>query len=818
MFKKTREAAPTCPKKTLIQIRKIKADAFGIKAFVYFQPKFTTMRNWIWLIIAAIWIGILSFPWPGIPNLREFLLYPTSVLQVSLDDEDQNFSGSKYPGISINYDERGVPHIFADNEQELAYAMGITHAKDRQFQLEMLRRTVKGRLCEVVGWKAVRSDRFWLKFDFEATSKAAFEELKTEDPELASIFEAYAEGFNYYLGQQKTGERSPMFHILGFNPTKMESHDPILLIRYMDKVLNYGENDLKFSALQRHLSQELIQYYYPWQREYIFPIYPEISQQDTVVSSPEIAAYTPPVDFLSAEVRRGAENEVGSNNWSVASKKSATGHAFLCNDTHLGLDLPGTWYEVHQVVAGKAAHGFSIPGAPFIISGFTNKVAWGMTNATWDLTEFYKLELNDDREYMLDGQWEALVPHKVEFPVKGRDNASFTYYDTHFGPLDSVKGDYLATQWVAQNFESNEMRAFLDLRKANSVNEAYEALQKFGHPPQNFVLADNQGNIGMVTAGYALLHDQPRRGIVKANRSTDKARLKHMGRQLYVLNPEKGWNHSANQDQVKSELTPYLNTMFTPSARGRRISEMLMSKAKIDRDDLKAMHGDVKDGEWALLKDIMIESSTELFLPYLQNWDGNCDEDSEAATIYSVFKSAILDSISDRLVGDFDFPPPSERLLYLLHQKRPLPIGNGRFIKREDLIDAAWAGTVKYLGDYYGYNPKLWQYGKYHKIYFRHLTRLMPFNHTPFPAKGSPRTVNVSSNLPGTHGPSMRTLVELTPGAPIAETVLAGGQSGVPGHKHYTDQISDWYQLRYHKINWVTSPEERNWSVTYNFN
>lgn len=775
------------------------------------------MRNWIWLIVAAIWIGLLSIPWPDLPNLREFLLYPTSVLQVSLEDSDRTISGSKYPGLKINYDQRGVPHIFADNEQELAYGMGFTHAKDRQFQLEMLRRTVKGRLCEVVGWKAVGSDRFWLKFDFDTKSKAAYEDLKREDPELASIFEAYADGFNEFISQQKTGERPPEFHLLGFNPTPMEAHDPIILIRYMDKVLNYSENDLKFSALQKYISADLIQYYYPWEKDYIFPIYPEISQVDTINPKQGLSQYMPASDFDSAEVRRAAQNEVGSNNWAVSSRKSSNGNAFLCNDTHLSLDLPGTWYEVHQVVAGRVAHGFSIPGAPFIISGFTDKVAWGMTNATWDLTEFYKLEINDDREYKLDGKWERMVAHTVEFPVKGRGPASFTYYDTHFGPLDSVKGDYLATQWIADNFESNELRAFLELRRSASVNEAYEALQEFGHPPQNFVLADNQGNIGMVTAGYALMHDQPRRGIVKANRSGDKARFRHMGRRLYVLNPEKGWNHSANQHQVKGELTPFLNTMFAPSARGRRISEMMMSRPKIDRDYLKSMHGDVVDGEWPMLRDLMVNSSPEIFLPYLRDWDGTSDENSEAATIYNVFKSAILDSINDRLLGNFDFTPPSERVLYLLNQNKPLPIRRGRTLSREDLIDAAWAGTVKYLGDYYGYNPKLWQYGKYHKIYFRHLTRLMPFNHTPFPAKGSPRTVNVSTNLPGTHGPSMRTLVELTAGAPIAETVLAGGQSGIPGHEHYTDQIQDWYQIKYHKVNWVDGPEQSPWSITYTF-
>lgn len=776
------------------------------------------MRKWIWIIIAALWLLLLFIPWQGIPPLHKFLLYPNSVLQVEMEDQTKTLSNSRFPGLNITFDERGVPHIFAETEEELAFGMGISHAKDRQFQLEMLMRTVKGRLSEVVGIEGLESDRWWIKFDFENKSNLAYQQLQETDPQIAGIFKAYADGYNYFLKQQNEAEKAPEFHLLGFEPSLMENYTPIMLIRYMDKVLNYSESDLKFSALKKHLSQSLIDYYYPLQSNLAFPIYPELSNIDSLDPQIGIIPYTSQSDFPKAETRTGGNNEVGSNNWAVAAEKSATGNAFLCNDTHLPLDLPGTWYEVHQVVNGQVCHGFSIPGSPMVISGYTDKVAWGMTNATWDLTEFYKLETDDKNQYKLDGQWEELKASTVKIPVKGHENFDYTYFNSYFGPADYMEGELLATQWVGEKFELNEMKAFLEVRNASSVQEAHKALLGFGHPAQNFVLADNQGNIGMVTAGYALLHSRPQRGISLGNRKSNLAKFTHLGNRLVVLEPGKGWNHSANQQQVKSDFTPYLNSLFAPTARGRRISTMLMSEDKIDREYLKKMHGDVVDGEWPLLKTMILESAPESFLPYLKNWDGSCTVNSEAATIYSVFKNALNDTISKRLLDNFDFLPQQEQLLYLVNQKLPLPLPDGRQIDYTELVQSVWAGTINYLGDYYGFNPKLWEYGKYHQIYFRHLTRLRPFNYQAFPAQGSPRSINVSTNLPGTHGPSMRTLIELRPNeAPVGETVIAGGQSGIPSHKHYTDQIEPWYKLEYFPIEWVTSSKDKKWAFQYNF-
>lgn len=781
------------------------------------------MRRILWPLIGLIAVGALFFPWANLPPLANLLLYPSSPLHLSYQSEDQKISNTDYPGLEIHYDDRGVPHIFAKDQEAMAYGMGYVHARDRSFQLEMLRRTVSGRLSEVVGARALPRDRWWAKFDFDSIAQVQWEEMQRQDPALSAVFKAYARGFNHQINSLQAGEKPLEFHLLGFEPSPMLDYAPIMLVRYMDYVLSYGENDLKFSALRRYLPDSLVEFYFPWQPPYAqFPIYPELSASDSLFpahqnAKPGFLGIPSEADFIGAKVRRSDRNEVGSNNWAVAASKSNTGHAFLCNDTHLGLDLPGTWYEVHQVVAGEVYHGMSIPGAPYIISGFSQNLAWGMTNATWDLVDFHQLETNDEGEYRLDGQWEKLERKRVRIPVKGARPYEFEYAQSYFGPVDSLHGVPLATRWVAQASGSSEMKAFYQLYQAEDIDDGYAALQHFGHPPQNFVLADRSGQIGMLTAGYALVHPDMRRGILPGTQRQDRAAFVHQGSSLKVLRPEKGWNHSANQQQLSDDsLSPRLNTIYAPTARGRRISQMLSEKEQIDRRYLKQMHNDVLDAEWPLLKELLVETAPPAARRYLQNWEGYCSEESVAATLYNAFKWELHTQFSQRLLGDFDFGPPTEHFFWLLSQRESLPLAEGR-VEKSELCQVAWDSCLQNLSDQFGPEMENWRYGRYHQIHMRHIARIEAFSREPFAAKGSPRSIRVSSNLPATHGPSKRILVEMAPDGPIAETVLAGGQSGQPGHPHYQDQVESWYAGDYYPVHWLSDPAQGNWQQSIKF-
>lgn len=781
------------------------------------------MRRTVWLLFAVLFIGALFFPWPKLPPLAELFLYPSSPLHISYTSEDQVLENSPFPDLEVHYDQRGVPHIFAADQSAMAYGMGYVHAADRSFQLEMLRRTVAGSLSEVVGARALPRDRWWAKFEFDSIAQVQWARMQTEDPELSAIFKAYAAGFNRKLEEFKLGEKPLEFHLLGFEPSPMLDYAPIMLIRYMDYVLSYGENDLKFSALASHLPEKLIDWYYPWQGGHAnFPIYPELSLNDSLIPLARTKqkhdnGVKVSNDFPGARVRRSDRNEVGSNNWAVAASKTDNGSAFLCNDTHLGLELPGTWYEVHQVVNGQAFHGMSIPGSPYIISGFSKDLAWGMTNATWDLVDFHQLQTNDQEQYSLDGKWETLEKKTVHIPVKGRKDEVFHYYQSYFGPVDTLYGMPLATRWVAQVSESNEMKAFYELYQAHNVQEAYQALQHFGHPPQNFVLADRHGDIGMTTAGYALVHPDMRRGIVASTKKSDRADFVHLGRQLKVLKPAKGWNQSANQRQIVDDsLSPRLNTIYAPTARGRRISEMLDQKESVDLRYLKKMQNDVLDGEWFLLKELLIRTAPEEALRYLRNWEGYCNEESVAATLYNAFKWELHRCFSKKLLPHFDFEPPTEHFFWLMSQSPILPIKDSS-LRSEELASEAWDNCLKFLNLQFGPNMEEWRYGRYHQIKMRHIARIEAFGRPAFGAKGSPRSIRVSSNLPATHGPSKRIIVEMAPDGPKAETVIAGGQSGQPGHRHYQDQVEAWYAGDYYSIHWLVDPEQGNWEQSILF-
>lgn len=774
------------------------------------------MRRYIWLLLLVLWGGLLIYPWPGLPPLANFLLYPLSPLQIDYAPVQLEIPGSPQPGLKIRYDQRGVPYLFAPSDTALAFGMGYVHAKDRLFQLEMLRRTVRGRLSEVAGAKALPSDRWWLKFAFEKQSAEAYQKTQREYPALAAQFAAYARGFNHYLKNLAPGEKPVEFHLLGFEPTPMQPYAPIMLVRYMDKVLNYNENDLQFSALASRLPDSLIRYYYPWNSPYAFATYPERESAAEPTRAPE-AIYALDHDFSGAEVKRARNTERGSNNWAVAAKRSASGHSLLCNDTHLGLDLPGTWYEVHQVVGDKRCHGFSIPGAPYVISGTNGDVAWGMTNATWDLVDFFQLETNAQGQYRLDGQWTDLEERSAVIPVKGAPADTHRYYHSHFGPVDSLHGYFLATDWVASDFSQPVMLALDQLNRAESLEEASAALARFGHPPQNFILSDRHGAIGLVTAGQAQIHPRPTRGVRPGRSRSDKVPFTMANAAVSLIRPSRGWLHSANHHQRTDSLAPYLNTLFAPSARGRQIAAYLQSDSLATPASMQALQGQLIDGEWPLLRKHILTTVPAQWRALFADWDGACTEESRAATLYNAYKWELHRQFSQTLLGEFDFLPPAEHFFYLLQTGAPLPLPSGDSLDRLALAARAWRQTLEDLQASLGADTAQWTYRNFHRIHFRHLAGIEAFSKDPFGAPGSPRTVNVSSGNPATHGPSMRTVIELGGEEPKIFTVHASGQSGQPGHPHYVDQIDPWCQMQYFPIHWAQTPTQGDWAASIDF-
>jgi penicillin amidase len=780
------------------------------------------MKKLLFVTLTVAWLWASQQNWGSLPVLARFFTWPTSPLKIdNRFDQSEHFKSTPYGPVSVGFDSLGIPHIFAENDEAADYATGFVHARDRLFQMEMAVRVVKGQLCEVVGERALTSDLFWRKFRFDSLAVAWYKGMADSVPELAQRMEAYAAGVNRYISYLSPATLPIEFHLLDIQPTEWKKENMFFLLRFMSHTLNYNENDLAASAITSQLGTEIASFWYPNTTRSPHPIYPNFNITDSIMQA-LLPRVNEELDLVSghsypqARVVNLDDTPLGSNNWVVKGNQSASTYPLLCNDTHLETALPSTWYEIHKSVAGRVCRGLSIAGSPFVISGFNNNVAWGMTNATWDLVDFYSLEVNKEgTHYRLDGAWEPLIPFTVEIKVKGTKPVRKTFYHSHFGIADTLSGRYLAVNWIGQQ-PSNEGLTFHGFEKANSLAEAQAALQHYLQPPQNFVLADRKGHIGGVTAGGACIHPLPAKGVRKGRRRNQLIGFTRMQNYLNSVNPSSDYWHSANQEQVDHPLAAHISTRYESSGRGRRITALIDSLPPLDFDGMRKLHMDVVDMDYPILREILLAVSGPLRV-YLEGWDGQMDTSLVAPTLLYSFKNQLRDRLIAHLGGGDQLPPLEQHIFTVVATDDSLPIASGKRIASLQLAQEAWDSSMIDLKSRLGIDPATWHYGRFHTTLVAHRLKLPALGIPEFASPGSNRTVNVASRLPSTHAASMRTIIEMRPDGPKAWLHLTGGQSGRFNSRNYADQVQTWLEGRYHNFRLLSTFKETDYVSTYRF-
>ena len=107
--------------------------------------------------------------------------------------ELQHLQGS----VTVRYDERGIPHIRAENETDLYRALGYVHAQDRLFQMEILRRLARGELAEVLGPKLLDTDKLMRSLRIRERAETYLANLDKQSPAFIAM-QAYLDGINQY--------------------------------------------------------------------------------------------------------------------------------------------------------------------------------------------------------------------------------------------------------------------------------------------------------------------------------------------------------------------------------------------------------------------------------------------------------------------------------------------------------------------------------------------------------------------------------------------------------------------------------------------
>lgn len=762
------------------------------------------------------------------------LLAPQSGLWQNAEPADKDFSADlKFDQLKgkteVYFDERLVPHVFAENETDAYFIQGYLHAKFRLWQMDLQVRSAAGRASEVVGDIAVNHDREFRRLGMVYAAENSLKEMEAS-PVIKASCDAYTAGVNAYISSLSESSLPLEYKLMGYEPELWSNFKTALFLKYMSYDLAANERDFEMTNAKQFFSKEDFDLLYPVIQDSLDPIIPK----GTTFAPPGILTQKPATadslyfkDFVNAESINKPDPANGSNNWAVSGSKTESGAPILCNDPHLGLNLPSLWYEMQLSTPAFNAYGASFPGSPSIIIGFNDSCAFGFTNGGRDVRDYYEIQFKDDsrKEYWFNNEWKKTDFRFEEIKIAGKPTMIDTVAYTVFGPVmfdKSYSGNRsnnqknYAVRWKAHD-KSNELLIFNKLNHAKNYADYQDAVVNLHTPGQNVVFACKNGDIAIRTQGEWPAKWKGQGDFVMSG--TDSS---YMWQGMipdsetpFQYNPERGFVSSANQRPVDSTYPYYLGKEY-PTPRGVIINRMLADTNKFTPERMKKMQTDNYNvfAEWArpiFLRNINVDAlskSEKKYFDLLSSWDLRNDPNSKGATVFvTVWKNLRPVIFEDEFANAPKLvmtPFESTLLEALLKDTAWKFIDNINTPQKETLPDVcleAFKNAVKELLN--AENAGKLEWAKYKDTKVSHLAKLDAFSSLHLPIGGGEHIINAAKDA---HGPSWRMVVSLTQKTE-AYGIYPGGQNGNPGSRFYDDFVQDWAVGKYYTL-WMMTKEE----------
>ncbi|MBS1974160.1 MAG: penicillin acylase family protein, partial [Bacteroidetes bacterium] len=624
------------------------------------------------------------------------------------------------------------------------------------------------------------------------------------------------------------------YKLLDYKPEKWSNLKTALFLKYMSYELAGYETDFENSNAKNIFGLKDFDILFPLSQDSLDPIIP----RDTVQIKPELPVKVPstadslyfsnnaPSDILHDK----PNEENGSNNWAVSGKKTKSGKPILCNDPHLGLNLPSLWFEMQISVPGMNVYGATFPAAPGVVIGFNDSCAWGVTNAERDVRDYYKIKFKDEsrKEYWFNGEWKQTDFRYEHIKIKGRPEQIDTIAYTVFGPVMYDKsyrgnrrdgkeggrtdGGYYAVRWKAHD-PSNELMVFNRLDHANNYHDYLAAIKRMHTPGQNFAFACKNGDIAMWCQGEFPAKWQHQGQFIMPG--TDSSYLWQgnipQGQNPHIMNPERGFVSSANQLPVDPRTYPYYLGGSYPPYRGIIINRLLSQMNNIEPEEMMKLQTENYNvfAEMAMplflkyINEDSLDESQKRYFEMMKTWGLRDDYHEKGATVFSLAwdffeKEVWFDDISKTQLP-MNYPHESTLLEAILRDSAFKFIDDVRTPQKETLADEMLKGfrlatdSVKRLD-----SAGRLEWGKAKDTRVTHLARLVPFSRLHVQIGGGKHCINAASE---DHGPSWRMIVSLTD-TTQAYGVYPGGQSGNPGSPYYDNFIDQWAEGKYYPL-WV---------------
>lgn len=737
---------------------------------------------------------------------------------------DLNLNGPT-DSVEVFFDERGVPHIFAQNDEDLYYAQGYITARDRLFQMELQIRAAGGHLAEWMGPNLVEYDLGQRRLGMMYGAEKSLEGLMDNDTVRTAV-ESYTDGVNAYINTLRYETYPIEYKILNATPAQWKPINTALLLKYMTQMLAGRSDDVRTSNTAAYLGVEFVNEYLSARPELMVPIIPPEKEWDFNVDIPEKpeSLYQPEYTQKIEQWKPDPLN--GSNNWVVDGSKTAGGYPILSNDMHLNMSMPSIWYEIQLQTPEMNTYGVSLQGTPMIIVGFNENVAWGSTNTGADVMDWYEITFRDDdkEEYLHDGEWLPISKRTEVINVKGGESVTDTLLFTHHGPIHTkertpvnevIQRDH-ALRWIGHD-ESNELLTFYKLNRAEGYEDFRDAFRSYTAPAQNMNYGGTDGNIAIQTGGRF-----PVKWEFQGRTVSDGSDSKYDWKEFipyennpFSLNPERGFLSAANQYPTAKDYPYYLGEGFAPYERGRRINDLLRDMDNITVTDFQEMlMDDFSYHAYHLLPVLLDEidyaelnQTEQKLIDDLQNWNYENKGDAVEPSVFRDWWRELYNSIWDDQY-DTNFPmryPSRDTTVELILDNPDSELFDNVYTNEAetlaDLIQSSFVTAVENLTDRRGEPGENWQWGFVNRTDLGHVAQIPGFGKQNVFTSGGAESINA---IRGSHGPSWRMIVELDPEGVRGYGVYPGGQSGNPGSKTYDEFVETWRTGELYELKFLT--------------
>ncbi|MCS6851471.1 MAG: penicillin acylase family protein [Gemmataceae bacterium] len=725
-----------------------------------------------------------------------------------LDGEVQ-VPGLRQP-VEVLRDHWGIPHIYAQNDEDLFFAQGFVAAQDRLFQLDLWRRIGLGETAAVLGRKGLEADRFARLLRYRGDMHA---EWTSYSPDAERIATAFTRGINACIDQM--GDRLPIeFELLGCRPAKWRPEDCLGRMSGIIMTSNFRQ-EVSRAELIAAVGVEKARMLAPTDPPRAFAAAPGLDL--TGIDRAILAGFRAATGSLPFE-RAG-----GSNNWVLAGARSVSGKPLLASDPHRAISLPSLRYIVHLNAPGWNVIGAGEPGLPGVALGHNERVAWGFTIVGTDQADLYVEETHPDdpARYRVGTDWERMRIVREKVAVRGEAQlAELELRFTRHGPVihqDEARRRAFVLRWVGSEPGGAAYFASLALDRARSAAEFRQALARWKVPALNIVYADVEGRIGWVAAGLTPI----RRGwdgllpVPGATGEYEWQGFLSLDDLPQRVDPPEQYLATANHNILPPGYSREISYEWAPPFRFLQIKRRLEAKPRFDLEDMKSIQHDNTSIPGQVLARLLakVEITDPELKPYadlMRQWDGVLSVDAAAGPLYGFWlreltKSFYQPHVPERLMDFVGSRGGVVPMLQALEGPDARWFGADPAAGRDRLLRESFTRAVRQTVAALGPDPRQWAWGRLHVTPFHHpLAVLGPdvaqaFNLGTVPRPGDGHTPNAAGHnerFEQTTGASYRHVFDLADWDRGLATSTPG-QSGQPGSPHYADLLPLWAKGEY---------------------